>query len=249
MRGIVHAGVLSVTERIALTLGPHGDAEETASADIYWEWLRYEGGPKRSWLSEMADMLLSFLGKHPEWEALCPEKKERLVQLANELLTGHGLDHLQRRAAQLFDSYQEGHQILFAHVRHPPRTLFARSSHILEGRAGIASPAWSTQGRPRLTPLPLFSRALSRSRFYSQRLRDRAPHRAVARDGSSRQVGFGARQKRGFGHVGAQARRLAHLFDDDACARRRVPRRVLSHRHISMAVGRGSPRRSRDHLR
>jgi len=114
MRGIVHAGVLSVTERIALTLGPHGDAEETASADIYWEWLRYEGGPKRGWLGEMADMLLSFLGKHPEWEALCPEKKERLVQLANELLTGHGLDHLQRRAAQLFDSYQEGDQILFA---------------------------------------------------------------------------------------------------------------------------------------
>jgi hypothetical protein len=114
MRGMEHPGVLSVTERVALTLGPHGDAEETASADICWEWLRYDRGPKRGWLGEMADTLLSFLGKHPEWEALHPEKKERLVQLANELLTGHGLDHLQRRAAQLFDSYQEGDQILFA---------------------------------------------------------------------------------------------------------------------------------------
>jgi len=32
-----------VTERIALTLGPHGDAEETASAAFCWEWIRYEG--------------------------------------------------------------------------------------------------------------------------------------------------------------------------------------------------------------
>ena len=38
---------------------------------------------------------LLHLGKHPEWEALCPEKKERLVQLANKLLTGDGLCHLQ----------------------------------------------------------------------------------------------------------------------------------------------------------
>ena len=102
MRGIEHPGVFSVTERVALTLGPHGDAEETASAAFCWEWIRDDRGQKRRWLAEMADGLTSFLGKHPEWEALCPEKKERLVQLANELPTGDGLCHLQGRAAQLF---------------------------------------------------------------------------------------------------------------------------------------------------
>jgi hypothetical protein len=113
MRGIEHPGVLSVTERVALTLGPHGDAEETASAAFCWEWIRDDRGQKRRWLAEMADGLTSFLVKHPDWEALCPEKKERLVQLANKLLTGDGLCHLQGRAAQLFLSYEEDDPILF----------------------------------------------------------------------------------------------------------------------------------------